>query len=151
MKIPSLILFLLVTSSTILGQENTIDLPKAIINKNLTAYTISSYTTKNGKNSKTKMNNPSFKNPYHIFIKSDENSGSLRINNKNRIEDFILPFSYIYKIDESNDMIVYEFLSQDSPYAARYFVVSDSNDMLLITYFKNENNSETVMYTIAKN
>ncbi|RRQ48640.1 hypothetical protein DZC72_13210 [Maribacter algicola] len=151
MKIPTLFLLLLFTSNVILGQESTINLPKAIINKNLTAYTISSYTTKNGNKSKTKMNNPSLKNPYHIYIKSGENSGSIRINNKNTIEDFNLPFSYIYKIDESNDMIVYEFLSPDSPYAARYFVVNDSNDMLLITYFKNENNSETVMYTIAKN
>lgn len=150
MKITALTLFFLVYSNIISGQESTINLPKAIINKDLTAYTISSYSTKNGVQSKTKMNNPSFKNPYYISIKSNENSGTIRINNKNSIEDFNLPFSYIYKVKQTSDAIIYEFLSRDNPYVARYFVMDDTNDILLISYFKNENNSDTVMYTIAK-
>ena len=152
MKQPIFIILFLAFFSTISGQESEINLPKAIINKDLTAYTISWYTTKNGVKSKTKMNEPSFENPYKITIKSSENTGSIKINNKKTIEDFNLQFSYIYKmVDETENITTYEFLARDDKYIARYFVLDDTNDILLISYSKNENNSETMMYTIAKN
>ena len=126
-------------------------MPKVQINKDLVAYTISHSSIKNGIKSKVKTNNPSTKNPYFIFIRSNDTSGKIVINNKKNTEDISLNFKYIYKIPDNDNANVYDFLMLNENYIARYFVMKDgSNDILFISYQKDSNNSIDMYYTISK-
>lgn len=154
MRISTLFIFLLLFSKLNAQKDNTwelLNMPKVQINKDLVAYTISHSTMKNGVQSKVKTNNPSTKNPYFIFIRSDDTGGKIVVNNKKSTEDINLKFRYIYKIPESDNAKVYEFLMLDEKYTARYFVMQDgSNDILFLSYKRDSNNSVDMYYTISK-
>lgn len=154
MKNSALFIFFLLFSTLNAQEENTwelLNMPKVQINKDLVAYTISHSTMKNGVQSKVRTNNPSAKNPYYIFIRSDDTGGKIVINNIKSAEDINLKFKYIYKIPESDNAKVYDFLMLNENYTARYFVMQDgSNDILFLSYKKDSNNSVDMYYTISK-
>ncbi len=155
MKISTLIIFFIFFCNLNAQEDNVWELlnrPKVQINKDLVAYTISESSVKNGVQSKMKMNNPSFKNPYNIYIRSNESSGKLVINNKNTVEDISLDFKYIYNIPDNDNSKVYEFLMLDDRFTLRYYQMKDgSNDILYLSHHADKRNSIELYYTIAKN
>jgi hypothetical protein len=121
---------------------------KVVINKNHIAYTVSYSEKKNGVQHPLKMNNPNVNNPYNITISSNQNSGTIFINNQEQVEDIIINFTYIYKEKDRNST-TYHFLTDNDNYSASYNSQNTSNDSLLIFYDKDSQNGITIIYNIA--
>ncbi len=119
---------------------------RVFINKDAIAYTFTTFTKTNG-NTTQKTNSPSVDSPFQIFIKTDEKSSTIRINNKNTREDIFLEFNkiYKYKYDEKNQG--YQFVG-DNKYEATYIIPNNSKDnqSLIIDM----NNGTSYFFTISK-
>lgn len=125
------------------------NMPKVIINKKLTAYTISYIEVKNGVKSELKMNNPNVNNPFYLSIISNEESGKFIINNKNQTEDTLINFSYIYKEKNDNET-TYHFLTNDRKNNLTYILRKGENDIVILELLDDNNNGITLLYTISK-
>jgi hypothetical protein len=73
----------------------------------------------------------------------------MRITNKRMPEDVIINFKAIYK-DNSNGEIVYHFATNDLRYNINYFLDSETNDSIVFSFQKDEKNSITYIYTLAR-
>lgn len=122
---------------------------KVFINKKIISYTY--FQSKTVNDTKTEyFNEPDIKNPYNIFINSDNNSATIRVNNKNTREDIILKFEAIYtmKNDENSDS--YDFTGNDNCNANIIVSNTSKDNQILYLHCGNDKNSTTVMYTISK-
>ncbi|MBZ9630541.1 hypothetical protein LB465_07090 [Salegentibacter sp. LM13S] len=127
---------------------------KTLMNENLEAYTVWTQQKRNGIELEPNMNNPSVDNPFYIIIKSDENSGWIRIRNKNNPDDIVINFDAIFKKeDEDGEGITHLFMINDPDleydvfYSEEYY----TNDTLFISvHDKSDKNGITVQYTISE-
>lgn len=123
---------------------------RVFVNKKIISYTYTKFSVKNGIKT-SKSNIPSMSNPYFIYISSNENSTSIRINNKNMRDDIFRNFTILYKMRNDEKSWIYEF--SGNPNCAANIIVYDNSEEHQDLYLKckNWNNSETLMFTISKN
>lgn len=127
----------------------SMEMPKVLINKNLVAYTTFYSEKIKGVETESVMNKPNFKNPYHIYIKSNKNSGTITIKNKN-MADMIIDFQYIEKSEKENKITAYFFLVNNNNIEAIYNTVDGGHNMLTIKYNYDSNNSKIIQYVISQ-
>lgn len=121
------------------------------INKKVIAYTFSQAEVKNGVTSELKMNKPNVHNPFNIFISSDENQATIRINNKNFREDLVYRYKKIYKM-KSMDSTPHQYNFTNSQCNATYSVPQNSNEhqTLIIGCEDSNRNGLVVIFTISQ-
>jgi|GEM_PF-5744864 hypothetical protein len=123
---------------------------RVFINKKVTAFTIYTSRTING-NETSELNNPDLNNPFDIYITSDENKASIRVNNKYYKEDLYLEFTKIYKINSNKEFDEYVFI--DGACYVSYYIPKKGNidhQSLNITCVTDENNKSFISFTISK-
>lgn len=148
-KLFTILIFLV--SSQIYSQDlfEVFNFPKVIINKKYIAFTIGYSTMKNGIQSEIKYNTPNTDNPTFLTIISDNNGGKMTVTNKHITEDIIINFKAIYK-DNSNGKIVYHFATTDSRCDINFYIESESNDVIILSFNQDDKNSISYIYTLAK-
>jgi len=122
-----------------------------VINKKVVSYVVSHVNIQNGKRESMRSMTPSEKNPFNIFISSDNNGASIRINNKNLREDLFLQFKKIYKVvnkDSSSDE--YKFTSEEC--GATYYVPKDSEEhqYFIVDCENSKGNGMMLHFTISQ-
>lgn len=146
------LVFILLSISANAQEDNFYSMmgyPKVVINKDLTAYTVSTSIKKNGVELPIETNNPSVSNPYYILIKSNKSNGSITIRNKNHTEDLIIDFQYIYKVKKENS-VSYYFLRENKSLQVVYITEPGTNNTLMIRNKTDSDNDVTYFYTISR-
>lgn len=122
------ILLLILSNTMSLGQEPDDDVvdqmifgDKVFVNKKVIAYTL--IINKPGSEGKL-AHEPSMNNPYNIYINSNDNKASIRINNKSFREDIVFNFKNIRKLITSKETMY--TLKKDECIA--YYTIPKNND-----------------------
>ncbi len=151
-----IILFLLLANITIsCSQEitckehpfETLDGKKVIINKTVASYTLSHSKVDNYKLSNMKIESD-INIPYNIFIKSDESSGSIRINSKKLREDIFIEFKCIHKVMSYN-YIQYVFYVNKNQEVTYTIPKDGSHHSLTILLLDKDKKGESLDFTIS--
>lgn len=122
---------------------------RVFLNKKIISYTIYQKKIKNGIADEGKMNNPNENNPYNISISSNENSASIRVNNKSLREDLFYNFEKIYKLDEGEN-ITYNFINNSKCNASLWIPKNNDHQTLIIDCKDSNKNGYLLMFTISK-
>ena len=110
---------------------------RVFLNKKIISYTIYQTNTKNGITDEGKMNNP------------NENSATIRVNNKNLREDLFYNFEKIYKLDEGEN-ITYNFVNNSKCNASLWIPKNNDHQKLLIDCKDSSKNGYFLIFTISK-
>lgn len=155
-----IILFLIFNYTLIFSQNKTIEnhndfllksnWPRVFVNKKVIAYSFYQSHEINGKKI-TSTNNPSLDNPFNIFISSDEEKASVRINNKNMKEDMYFSIKKIYKVHVDTNDYEYQLIG-DKNCTVSYSLPGDPTDHqnLMINCYYPNNERLFQIFTISK-
>lgn len=119
------------------------------LNKSVVAYSVYTSNKVNGVESQ-KSNNPDIKKPYKIFIKSNENEASIRINHKDLREDIFLHFKKILKVKQDDNSYHYQFIDGNGCRATYMLPKNDEHQELLIDCESDSENRQMLIFTISK-
>lgn len=125
---------------------------RVYINKAVTSYNFSSLTYKNNKEIKRKEY-INFKNPQpsKIFISTDEEKVTIRVNSKYFREDLFFEAKRIYKMEEEDGSIFYHFVGKTSC-NIYYYVPNDGyNQSLDIKCLDENKNGSGLYFTMSQN
>lgn len=125
---------------------------RVFINKNVTSYgfTVDKYVNDKKIESKDYIN---FKKPVasKIFITTDENLSSIRINSPYYKEDIILKFKRLYKYNIDNRTYMYEFTGGNSCSASYVIPPNNENQILFLKCLNSEKSGSGMNFTMSRN
>lgn len=124
---------------------------RVFINKTITSYNFTSSIYKNNKEIKSKMH-VNFDNPEpsKIFINSNDNNVTIRINSRYFREDLFFKFKRIYKIEEEDGKFFYKFMGNSSC-ITYYFIPKDGyNQFLNIKCLDENKNGSGLSFTMSQ-
>ena len=122
---------------------------KVIINKKLVSYSLGKEDIIDGKgrNRQTKLLN--IDNPYYIYITSDNEKSSIRVNSRNLSEDYIVDFGKIYRIDDT-DFIIYDFIKSNTCTATLFKPNDGFNQSIYIDCVDRTRNGIRLIFTLPR-
>jgi len=149
--------FLMFCSFNAFAQENSSDEEffkmlggkQVILNKTVVAYSVYKSNKVNGVESQS-SNNPDIKKPYKIYIKSNEDEASIRINNKELREDIFLHFTKILKVKQDDNSYHYQFIDGNGCRATYMLPKNDEHQELLVDCESDGENRQMLIFTISK-
>lgn len=148
---------LLFSSSFFFSQNNqfyeNVGGKKVIINKKFESHVIFTYKVINGKDTKEKKIGPHQEIYHTIYINSDGEESSVRINTKNIIEEQKFQFGRIYKLN-SDDFEIYEFVAKNKCNATlmrpKGKVYGNGDQGITITCLDSDKNGSKVDFLLYK-
>ena len=143
------ILLLILSTTMSLGQEPDDDVvdkmlfgDKVFVNKKVIAYTL--MINKPGSEGKL-AHEPSMNNPYNIYISSNDNNASIRVNNKSFREDIVFNFKNIRKLITSEEI---RYTLNKGECIAYYTIPKNNNNHNL--YIDCLNDNTKLFFAISK-
>ncbi len=125
---------------------------RVFVNKKITSYNFTTAVYSNDIKTKEKEY-INFKNPVptSVYINSDANQATIRINSKYFREDLFFEFRRIYKIDNGDGSFMYKFIGKN-PCSVFYFIPENNyNQSLFIKCLDANKNGYGIDLTMSQN
>lgn len=127
---------------------------KVIINKKFISYVLVANKIENNKEINEQTFGPDLQNPHTIYISSDGENSTIRINTKNIIEETTINFGRIYKVNGSGEFEIYEFVPKNNCSATlmrpKGRVRGDGDQGITITCVDSKKNGNKLDFSIYK-